>query len=120
MPGATHRTKRERGSVLAFSCYSAGSGRHAAERKRGDGMSVDRTVREFVREVDHVTGVRIRIGWIPLRGLYLEDVETGCRYALGGAGKTTVLTPSEQESICRGLHREHLLLPLGLDAPDDD
>lgn len=46
-------------------------------------MSLERTVENFVKEIEHVTGVRIRIRWMPFCGLYLEDVETGSTYALG-------------------------------------
>ncbi|HEY0513799.1 MAG TPA: hypothetical protein VGH73_17960 [Thermoanaerobaculia bacterium] len=83
-------------------------------------MGFDETVEGFVKKIEHVTGVRIRIRWIPLSGLYLQDVETGNTYALGRVWKTTLLSPEEQESICRGLNRQHLMLPLGLNAPDDD
>ncbi|HEV2856013.1 MAG TPA: hypothetical protein VHC97_24715 [Thermoanaerobaculia bacterium] len=80
-------------------------------------MSHERTVEQFTREVEHITGVRLRIGWIPFYGIYLEDTETGNRYALGKVTKKDVLRPREQESLCRGLHREHWIVLLGLDSP---
>jgi hypothetical protein len=80
-------------------------------------MSHERTVEQLTREIDHLTGVRILIRWMPFYGLYLEDTETWSRYPLGKKNKKEILTPAEQESICRGLHREHWILLLGLDAP---
>ncbi|MFY9820001.1 MAG: hypothetical protein WAM82_01380 [Thermoanaerobaculia bacterium] len=82
-------------------------------------MSHERTVEQLTREIDHLTGVRIRIRWTPFYGLYLEDTETGSRYSLGKTHKKEILSPVEQESICRGLHREHWIVLLGLDAPED-
>jgi hypothetical protein len=83
-------------------------------------MPDDRTVRQFVDEIDHITGVKVKIWWIPFRGLYLKDTETGNVYALGEVTKRTVLSPGEQESVCRSLFREEWLVLLGLDAPQDD
>ncbi len=83
-------------------------------------MSDSRTVEEFVRWVDHVTGVKLKIFWTPLLGLAIRDVETGEFYALGQMRKTGILPSYQQESICRGLNREHLLLTLGFDPPSDD
>jgi hypothetical protein len=82
-------------------------------------MGAERTVKEFVEEVAHLTGVRLRIGWVPLSGLYLKDTETGATYPLGLASKSSILTPGEQKSICRSLHREAWLVLLGLDAPQE-
>jgi len=83
-------------------------------------MRGGRTVEEFVREIDHVAGIKIRIGWTLFLGIFLKDTETGLDYALGqGTSKKTLLSPREQESICRSLNREHLLDLLGLD-PDSD
>jgi hypothetical protein len=80
----------------------------------------NRTVEGFVRDIDHITGVKIRIQWMPFTGLYLRDEETGNTYPLGDASKKTLLEPEEQTSICRGLHRGHLLVSLGLDASEED
>jgi hypothetical protein len=82
-------------------------------------MSDSRTVEDFVQFVDHLTGVKLRIFWLPLYGLSIRDVETGEFYALGYVSRATTLTSGEQESICRGLNREHLLVTLGFDPPDD-
>ena len=82
-------------------------------------MSGDRTVKVFARDIDHLTGVKIEVKWIPLFGLYLRDSETGSTYALGGS-IWTVLSPDEQQSICRALHRVEWMTLLGLDGPDDD
>lgn len=81
-------------------------------------MSHERTVGGFIKEIEHLTGVKVRQvrqwdGW------YLEDNETGNRYPLGEWKKWDTLVPSEQESICRGLSREHWIVLLGLDGPDD-
>jgi hypothetical protein len=83
-------------------------------------MNAERTVKQLAAEIEHVTGVRIRIGWIPLYGLFLRDTETGNIYALGLVRKSEVLSPGEQESVCRGLHREKWLVLLGLDAPKEE
>jgi hypothetical protein len=82
-------------------------------------MSHERTVEQFAREVEHVTGVKLRIGWLPFYGIYLEDAETGTRYALGKVTKKEILRPLEQEIICRGLHSEHWIVLLGLGSPED-
>jgi len=50
-------------------------------------MADRRTVREFAAEIEHITGVRIRIRWIPF-GLFLEDTETGRYYSLGWLRRT--------------------------------
>lgn len=80
-------------------------------------MSHERTIEQLAREIEHLTGTRVRIGWTPFSGIYLEDTETGARYSLGMTHKREILTPSEQESICRSLHREHWIVLLGLDPP---
>lgn len=80
-------------------------------------MSHERTVEQLAKELEHITGVKLRIGWVPFYGIYLEDRETGNRYSLGKGTKKDILTPREQESICRSLHREHWIVLLGLDTP---
>ena len=80
-------------------------------------MSHERTVEQLSRELEHITGVKLRIGWVPFYGIYVEDTETGNRYSLGKVTKKDILTPREQESVCRGLHREHWIVLLGLDTP---
>ena len=83
-------------------------------------MSHERTVERFVKDVEYITGVKIRIRWMPFHGLFLEDTETGSTYPLGQSSKKGILSPGEQESICRGLHREHWTILLGLDPPQDE
>ncbi|HEX3555937.1 MAG TPA: hypothetical protein VIA62_22195 [Thermoanaerobaculia bacterium] len=83
-------------------------------------MSHERTVEQFVREVEHITGVRIRLRWYPICGLTLQDTETLNEYSLGSIHKKTVLSPYVQESICRGLYREHWQVLLGLRPPVED
>jgi hypothetical protein len=80
-------------------------------------MSHERTVELFTTDVEHITGTRLRIGWVPFYGIYLEDSETGNRYSLGKRHKKEILTSTEQESICRSLRREAWIVLLGLDAP---
>jgi hypothetical protein len=82
-------------------------------------MSHERTVEQFAREVEHITGIKIRVGWMPFYGIYLEDSETWNRYALGKMHKKEILSPADQESICRGLSREHWIVLLGLGSPED-
>lgn len=83
-------------------------------------MPDERTVKQLATEIEHVTGVKIRIGWIPFHGLFLRDTETGNTYPLGLMTKREILSPGEQESVCRGLFREEWLVLLGFDAPQDD
>ena len=82
-------------------------------------MRHDRTVAKFVAEVEHLTGRRIGIRWMPFRGLYLLDLERGNVYGLGEGSRWRVLSPAEQEGICRGLGLIELLDLLGLDPRDD-
>lgn len=82
-------------------------------------MSHERTIEQFTREVEHLTGVKIRARWMPFFGIFLEDTETWNRYALGKEHKKAILSPAEQESICRGLGREHWIVLLGLGGPED-
>jgi hypothetical protein len=83
-------------------------------------MSHQRTVVQFVQEVEHVTGVRVRIRWMFYYGMYLEDPETGNQYAMGPGSENRVLSPEEQESICRGLNRKQWVTLLGLNLPEDE
>jgi hypothetical protein len=81
-------------------------------------MSHERTVGGLIKDVEHLSGVKLKLvrlwdGW------HLEDSETGNQYALGEWKKWDTLLPSEQESICRGLFREHWIVLLGLGTPDD-
>jgi len=82
-------------------------------------MSHERTVEQLAREIEHLTGVKLRIRWIPFYGIFLEDTESGNRYATGKVHKNEVLSPADQEGLCRGLGREHWMVLLGLRASDD-
>lgn len=86
-------------------------------------MSHERTIRQFVRDVKDATGVEIRVQYDFFRGMYwgrsLVDSETGSQYVLGRVFPH-VLSPEEQESICRGLHRKEWIVLLGLTPPEDD
>jgi len=81
-------------------------------------MSHERTVGGFVKDIEHLSGVKIKLVRL-WSGWYLEDCETGNQYHLGILRKWDVLSPSDQESICRGLFREHWIVLLGLGGPDD-
>jgi hypothetical protein len=81
--------------------------------------SHDRTVKAFVEEIWHLTGERLKIGWGISTGLSLTDETTGAAYWLGGH-TWQVLSPSRQESICRGLGREEWVVLLGLRPADAD
>ena len=81
--------------------------------------SHDRTVLQFVKEVEHLTGVVLKLRWRPAYGLYVEDTETQAVSVLGwGYHRWSLLSPAEQENICRELHREHLIVQLMLDQYD--
>jgi len=78
--------------------------------------SHDRTVLQLVKEIAYITGVVIKVRWKPLYGLYLEDAETGAVSILGwGYSRWSLLSPADQENICRELRREHLIVQLMLD-----
>jgi hypothetical protein len=79
----------------------------------------ERTVEQLLKELEHLSGVKVRLRWMP-GGWYLEDSETGSQYPLGAVKKWEPLSPNDQESICRGLFREHWIVLLGLGAPNDD
>jgi hypothetical protein len=81
-------------------------------------MSHDRTVSQFVAEVEHSTGRRIEIRWILFRGIVLEEEDSGIIYAFGGLREGRTLSPAEQESLCRVFGVDPTLL--GLDPPLDD
>ncbi|HEY0782250.1 MAG TPA: hypothetical protein VGE98_07345 [Thermoanaerobaculia bacterium] len=81
-------------------------------------MSHERTAGQLIQEIERLTGVEIKLRRTWGQRWYLEDSETGNQVALGG-GKRDRLSPSEQESICRALGREHLIVDLGLGALDD-
>jgi hypothetical protein len=83
-------------------------------------MSHDRTVEQWVKEVEHITGVKVRFRRFPFYGHYLEDSETGNTYPLGAATRGTLLDPREQESICHSLGREAWIILLGLDPPKNE
>jgi hypothetical protein len=80
-------------------------------------MSHERTVAQFVAEIEHLTGRRILIRWMPVTGLYLEDVETGNTFVLGEGSKWRILSSAHQERICRGLQMPEIMDLLGLNWP---
>ena len=86
-------------------------------------VSHERTIRQFVQDVKDATGVAIRVRHDFYRGVYqgrsLVDSETGSEYVLGRVFPQ-VLSPEEQESICRGLHRKEWMVLLGLNPPQDE
>lgn len=81
--------------------------------------SHERNLKAFVDEIRHLTGERLVIRWRFLSGAYLEDEKTGALYQIGGH-KWQILSPSQQESICRGLQREDWIALLGLGPTDED
>ena len=83
-------------------------------------MSHERTLGQWIQEIEHLTGVKVRLRWMPFFGHYLEDGETGAEHSLGSATRGMILEPEEQESICRGLSRESWIILLGLDPPQDE
>lgn len=92
---------------------------HIALWPEGRMTSHDRKARAFVDEIWHLTGERLRIDWSPFTGLSLKDETTGAAYWLGGH-VWQVLSPAQQESICRGLGREEWVVLLGLRPADAD
>ena len=82
-------------------------------------MSHERTVAQFVAEIEHITGRRIIVRWMPFRGLYLLDSETSNSFALGEGSRWRVLSPAFQARICRVLQIPEVTDLLGLDDPQD-
>jgi hypothetical protein len=86
-------------------------------------LSHERSIRQFVQDIKDATGVSIRVRHDFYRGVYqgksLVDSETGSEYVLGRVFRH-VLSPEEQESICRELHRKEWMVLLGLNPPEDD
>ena len=81
---------------------------------------MDRTLAAFVEEVRHQTGEPLALKWRFWRGTYLVlGADEGAVYEIGGS-KWQVLSPIEQESICRALQREDWIVLLGLRPIDDD
>jgi len=77
--------------------------------------SHDRTVLQLVREIEHLTGVAIKIRWTPFYGLYLQDAETGAVSVLGGGyHRWSLLSPADQENVCRELNLQHVIVQLML------
>lgn len=83
-------------------------------------MSHERTIAQFVAEIEHLTGRRILVRWVPFTGLYLRDPETGNSFVLGEGSRWRVLSPAFQERICRALQIPEVADLLGLDAPSKD
>jgi hypothetical protein len=85
-------------------------------------LSHERIIRQFVQDIKDATGVVIRVRHDFYRGVYqgrsLVDSETGSEYVLGRVFRH-MLSPEEQESICRALHREEWIVLLGLNPPED-
>lgn len=79
-------------------------------------MSHERTVGGLISEIEHLTGVKIRLVW--RWGWYLLDAETGNDYALGNKGRWSVLTAEDQESICRALYRREWIVLLQIGSAD--
>lgn len=79
-------------------------------------MSHARTAKQLAREIERITGepVRVRSLWL---SVYLEVA--GSQYALG-VKPWDVLSPADQESICRWIGRPDLIPLLGLDAAAED
>lgn len=80
-------------------------------------MSHERTAKQLAREIERITGEPVRVRGMWLYGLYLEVA--GSQYPLGSK-PWDVLSPAEQESICRWIGRPDLIPLLGLDAPAED
>ena len=80
-------------------------------------MSHERTARQLAREIERLTGEPVKVRGMWLYGLYLEGADF--QHSLGGK-PWDVLSPAEQESICRALGRPDLIPLLGLDAPEED
>lgn len=80
-------------------------------------MSHERTPRQLAREIERITGEPARVRGMWLYGLYLEVA--GSEYPLGSR-PWDVLSPAEQESICRAIGRPELIPLLGLDASEED
>ena len=79
-------------------------------------MSHERTPEQLAQEIEHLTGEEVRICWMWFYGLYLEVA--GSQYSLGLTNR--LLSPADQESICRAVGRPDWIVLLGLDVPESD
>ena len=80
-------------------------------------MSHARTAKQLAKEIERITGEPARVHGMWFYGLYLEVA--GSQHALGTT-PWEVLSPADQESICRLIGRPDLISLLGLDAPTED
>jgi hypothetical protein len=82
----------------------------------GRELSHERTVRQFMNEVDHLSGLKLSLKQNK-SGFYLEG-ETGERTAIGEKGPNALLSPREQEVLCENLGFDSTLLGLTSSAED--
>jgi len=80
-------------------------------------LSHEPTAKQLAREIERITGESVRVRGMWLYGLYLEVGDS--QYSLG-TKPWDVLSPAEQESICRWIGRPDLIPLLGLDALAED
>jgi len=82
----------------------------------GRPLSHERTVRQFMNELDHISGFKVvlRQG----RSGYFLEGPAGERAALGDNGPNALLSPREQEILCENLGFDATLL--GLNPRSDD
>ncbi|HEX6904208.1 MAG TPA: hypothetical protein VF789_31150 [Thermoanaerobaculia bacterium] len=73
-------------------------------------MSHERTVRQFLNEMEHVSGFRVILRQSK-SGFYLEG-PAGERASIGDNGPNALLSAREQEVICENLGFDAALLGL--------
>jgi hypothetical protein len=78
-------------------------------------VSHERTVRQFIAEMDHLSGFKVFLRQTRSEGYFLEGPH-GERASLGTTGPNDILSPREQEALCENLGFDARLL--GLNPPD--
>ena len=73
-------------------------------------MSHERTVRQFMDELDHVIGFKVRLRQTK-SGFYLEG-PAGEIASIGDSGYSVLLSPRDQEAICENFGLDASLLGL--------
>jgi hypothetical protein len=73
-------------------------------------LSHERTVKQFMAELDHLSGFKVRLRQTK-SGFYLEG-PVGERASLGDNGPGSLLSPRDQEALCENLGFDATLLGL--------
>lgn len=73
-------------------------------------MGHERTVGQLMREMEHLTGFKVRLKLA--EGIYYLEAPGGQRSSTGDVGYNGLLSPRDQEAICESLGFDASLLGL--------